>query len=97
MGMNPIPKDNDMNLIPEENDMNMSYCMFENTEAALLQCRSLLIARGYDRVEAEAGEYERPHVMGLVELCRQVVQEFDEGEYGDDELIKTLAIDWSGR
>ena len=64
--------------------MNMSYCMFENTVNAIGQCRSQLIEESFQRTEAEAGEYERPHVMGLIELCRQVVQEFDEGEYGDD-------------
>jgi hypothetical protein len=65
--------------------MNMTYCMFENTVNALRQCRSQLIEEGFERTEAEAGEYERPHVMGLIELCRQVVKEFDEGEYGDGE------------
>jgi len=66
--------------------MNMSYCMFENTVNAIGQCRSQLIEEGFERTEAEAGEYERPHVLGLVELCRKVVAEFDEGEYGTDEM-----------
>jgi hypothetical protein len=57
--------------------------MFENTVNALQQCRSQLIEKGYECTEAEAGEHERPHVFGLIELCHQIVKEFDEDEYGD--------------
>ena len=65
--------------------MNMSYCMFENTVNDLRQCRSQLMDEGTERTTAQAGERERSHVMGLIKLCQQIVDEFDKGEYGDDE------------
>ena len=65
------------------NSPNMSYCMFENTVDALNQCRAQLEDEGVDLTQGGAGEFERPYVLGLIELCGTIIEDYVDGEYGE--------------
>jgi hypothetical protein len=68
------------------NSPNMSYCMFENTVRALNQCRKQLREEGLNQTQEGAGLDERPYVLHLIELCEQIVEDYVEGEYGEDAM-----------
>ena len=57
--------------------VNMSYCRFENTVRALNECLEDLNDNGIEELEEDASEYEKPHIKGLIELCKQVAEEYE--------------------
>jgi|7_EtaG_2_1085326.scaffolds.fasta_scaffold35789_2 exonuclease VII small subunit len=57
--------------------VNMSYCRFENTVKALEECLEDLNDNGIEELEEKASEYEKPHIKGLIELCKQVAEEYE--------------------
>lgn len=66
---------------------NMSYCMFENTTAAMRQ-----IVRALDRAGSwrnmDLNRYERPCVEELATLCKQFLKDynsFDPDDLDEDE------------
>lgn len=59
---------------------NMSYCRFENTFGDLQDCANALEeADSIEAVEEDANEYEKPYIRRLIELCKDIVDQF-----GDD-------------
>lgn len=57
---------------------NMSYCRFENTYNDLLECFEALQEDGVETLMEEANDYEREYIPRLIELCREIVNDFDE-------------------
>jgi hypothetical protein len=56
---------------------NMSYCRFENTYPDLQDCYDALHEEGgVKQAEEEANEYERPYIKRLIELCKDIVDDF---------------------
>ena len=56
---------------------SMTYCAFENTVKEIEQCKELLDEVGsIEQYENECSEYEKPHIRGLVELCRDFVEQY---------------------
>ncbi len=56
---------------------NMSYCRFENTFGDLEDCYHALHEEGgVEGVEQDANEYEKPYIKRLIELCKDIVEEF---------------------
>jgi len=49
---------------------NMGYCRFENTESDLGDC--------YDHINDDLGEYESAARKRLVEICKDIVAEYDD-------------------
>lgn len=63
---------------------NMSYCRFENTYGDLQDCYDALTEAGsVQEVEKDANKYEKQYIRKLVELCKDIVDEF--GDYEDDD------------
>lgn len=58
---------------------NMSYCRFENTFRALLECQEALYELGVEVIEEAADKTEEPYVRKLITLCTQISE-----EYGND-------------
>ena len=57
---------------------NMSYCRFENTYRDLKECSNALQNEGgVQGIEEEANEYEREYVKKLIELCRDITEEWE--------------------
>ena len=56
--------------------VNMKHCRFENTYRALKEVQSDLDEKGVEQIEQEADQYERPYVKKLVELCREITEEY---------------------
>tara|TARA_R100000951_G_scaffold97633_1_gene87308 strand:+ start:310 stop:504 length:195 start_codon:yes stop_codon:yes gene_type:complete len=57
---------------------NMSYCRFENTYRDLKECSNALENEGgVQGIEEEANEYEREYVKKLIELCRDITEEWE--------------------
>lgn len=54
---------------------NMSYCRFENTYRALLECYEALQETPVDVLEEDVGEYERPYIRKLINLCNKIVEQ----------------------
>lgn len=55
----------------------MSYCRFENTFRDLQDCHNALCEAGsIEDVENEANEYEKKFVRKLVELCKEIADDF---------------------
>jgi hypothetical protein len=54
--------------------MNMDYCKFENTLAALLECRDSF----GDDPDALSSEHERKARKSLLLLCKQVADDFED-------------------
>ncbi len=56
----------------------MSYCRFENTYRDLKECSNALENEGgVQGIEEEANEYEREYVKKLIELCRDITEEWE--------------------
>jgi len=57
---------------------NMSYCRFENTYRDLKECSNALENEGgVQGIEEEANEYEREYVKKLIELCKDITEEWE--------------------
>ncbi len=57
---------------------NMSYCRFENTYQDLKDCQEALQNEGGVKgVEEDSNQYEKPYIKKLIELCRDIVDEFE--------------------
>jgi hypothetical protein len=54
--------------------MNMSYCRFENTLAALRECKEAL-AESCDPI-AELSESEQKSAKQLLQMCRELADDF---------------------
>lgn len=64
---------------------NMSYCRFENTFGDLEECYNALCDAGSIKaVEQDAGQYEKKYIRKLVELCKDIVDEFGEEEEDEE-------------
>lgn len=66
---------------------NMSYCRFENTHKDLLDCQEAL--QGYGSLQEafeEVNQYEKRYVKRLVELCKDIVDEFGEEPDSEEDL-----------
>jgi hypothetical protein len=61
---------------------NMSYCRFENTVSALGECHEALKEDGIKKIVEDASQRETSNVMALIELCREIVEAYDDGEFG---------------
>ena len=60
---------------------NMSYCRFENTYEDLEDCYNALQEEGGVKgIEEEANQYEKPYIRKLIELCKDIVEEFGDEE-----------------
>ncbi len=58
---------------------NMSYCRFENTYQDLEECyEALQNEGGVKEIEEEANQYEKPYIKKLIELCKDIVEEFED-------------------
>jgi len=56
---------------------NMSYCRFENTFRDLKDCQEALQdAGGVKDYQESANQYEKKYVARLVELCKEITEEF---------------------
>lgn len=55
---------------------NMSHCRFENTVADLKECQDALCQEGILGIQNDSSEHERPKVMELIELCREITETF---------------------
>ena len=53
---------------------NMSYCRFENTAADLIECRDALRDYGVQRLVEEANESEKPYIVELIAICREIAE-----------------------
>lgn len=68
---------------------NMSHCRFENTYKDLSDCKEALDEAGsIQEVQKDANRYEFDYVRKLVELCKEIVDQYesdlDEPDYEDD-------------
>lgn len=66
---------------------NMSYCRFENTYKDLQDCQEAL--QGYGSLQEafeEVNQYEKRYVKRLVELCKDIVDEFEEEPDSEEDL-----------
>ena len=57
---------------------NLSYCRFENTVNDLYDCKEALDEKGVYGVEEDASEYDAPYVKQLIELCREIADQYGE-------------------
>jgi len=58
---------------------NMSYCRFENTYQDLEECyEALQNEGGVKAIEEDANPYEKPYIKRLIELCKDIVEEFED-------------------
>lgn len=57
--------------------INMSYCRFENTLAALRECRDALDGAGLDPF-AELSDEEREAAQKLLKLCAELAENYGE-------------------
>ena len=56
----------------------MTHCRFENTYQDLKECYEALIKEGGIKgIEEEASQYEKPYIKKLVELCKDIAEEFE--------------------
>lgn len=62
---------------------NMSHCRFENTFNDLQDCYDKLTEEGVQELEANANKYEKKYIRKLIELCRDIVDDF--GDIEDDD------------
>jgi hypothetical protein len=56
---------------------NMGYVRFENTYQDLFDC--------YEHINHDVSESEHRYRKLLVQVCRDILQEFNEEEFNDDE------------
>lgn len=65
---------------------NMSYCRFENTYPDLNDCyKALLNAGSIKNLEEKSNEYEKRYVRMLVDLCKEIVNDFGDDDENDFE------------
>lgn len=65
--------------------VNMPYCRFENTARALQECYDALADEGgVEGVERTANQYEKPYVRKLIQMCKDIVDDYGD-ELWDDE------------
>jgi hypothetical protein len=57
---------------------NMSYCRFENTYENLQDCK-----RALDNNNLPQNEYDWEYMKPLIELCKEIAEEYGEREFGD--------------
>lgn len=57
---------------------SMSYCRFENTYSDLQECYDDLTRDGVRGKMENSSEYEKPNVIGVIDLCKQIVDEFED-------------------
>jgi hypothetical protein len=57
---------------------NMSYCRLENTYRDLQDCKEAL-----DRNDLPTNEYDWKYLKPLIELCRGIVEEHGDREFGE--------------
>ena len=57
---------------------NMSYCRFENTYQDLKECYEALQSEGVKGIEEDASQYEKPYIKKLIELCKDIAEEFED-------------------
>lgn len=58
---------------------NMNYCRFENTYGDLQDCYDALCNEGgIEGLEEEASQYEKPYIKKLIQLCKDIVEDFGE-------------------
>lgn len=63
---------------------NMSYCRFENTYHDLKDCYEALNEAGsLESLEQTVNEYEKKFIQKLVELCKDITDEFGDELYED--------------
>ncbi len=56
---------------------NMSHCRFENTYGDLQDCQLELQRQGsVVDTENECNQYDKEYVRSLIELCKEIVEEF---------------------
>lgn len=56
---------------------NMSHCRFENTYADLQDCYDALNEAGsIADLQADASQHEQAYIRKLVELCKDIVEDF---------------------
>jgi hypothetical protein len=55
---------------------NMSYCRFENTYGDLEDCKNALDSKGMAEVIAGASSYEKPMIRELIDLCKEIADEY---------------------
>ena len=60
--------------------MNLSYCRFENTYNDLVDCLDALDNSSIEKLEEDAGQYERKYIRKLIELCEEIA-----GNYGENQ------------
>jgi hypothetical protein len=60
--------------------MNLSYCRFENTYNDLVDCLDALDNSSVEKLEEDAGQYERKYIRKLIELCEEIA-----GNYGENQ------------
>ena len=58
---------------------NMSYCRFENTYRDLLDC--------YRAMDDEKSEREQDYMHRLVDVCRDIIEEYELNEMSQDDDI----------
>ena len=57
---------------------NMRYCRFENTYQDLKECYEALQNEGVKGIEEDASQYEKPYIKKLIELCKDIAEEFED-------------------
>ena len=55
---------------------NMSYCRFENTLKDLRDCADALYDKGLTDYYEDASDYERPAILKLINLAKEIVEEY---------------------
>lgn len=60
---------------------NMSHCRFENTYRDLQDCHEALSeVDSIEDLEEEANQYEKKYIRKLIELCKDIAEEYGEPE-----------------
>ena len=59
---------------------NMSYCRFENTYNDLVDCKDSLYENGIEYLEENASEYEKKYIKKLIQLCKEISDDYGELE-----------------
>ena len=57
---------------------NMGYCKFENTYNDLEECYEALSNDSIKALERDTNQYEKPYIRKLINLCKDIVDEFGE-------------------
>lgn len=88
---------------------NMSYCQFENTVSDLMNCRDALDGSNLKDLIVDASEYERPCIKSLIDLCKEIAENYGEYKESDfevkenhkdeivndqDNLVKKYGLGW---